>query len=81
MERCSITSGSRWPRQAGRGRFPNADQPDHLARLDLVDSTPTEAQRLRAEAILTPHRPTPFAVLRNWAALSRSFAMRSARMA
>lgn len=52
-------------------RFPNADQPDHLARLDLARiPTPTEAQRLRAEAILRRRTDRlPFAVPRNWAAL------------
>lgn len=57
-------------------RFPEADEPDHLARLDFARiPTPSDAQRQRAEAI--PRRRTdrlPFAVPRNWAALESQLA-------
>lgn len=61
---------------AHTGRFPNADQPDHLASLDLAwIPTPTEAQRLRAKAILRRRTDRlPFAVPRNWAALESQLA-------
>lgn len=52
-------------------RFPNADEPDHLARLDFARiPTPSDVQRQRTDAI--GRRRTdrlPFAVPRNWAAL------------
>jgi nitroreductase len=52
-------------------RFPNADEPDHLARLDLVRiPTASDAQRQRADAILRRRTDRlPFAVPKNWAAL------------
>jgi hypothetical protein len=52
-------------------RFPNADEPDHLASLDFARlPTTTDVQRQRADAILRRRTDRlPFAVPRNWAAL------------
>lgn len=52
-------------------RFPNADEPDHLASFDFARiPIPSDVQRQRADAILRRRTDRlPFAVPRNWAAL------------
>lgn len=56
---------------AHTARFPNADEPDHLARLDFSGiPMPSDAQGRRAETIARRRTDRlPFAVPRNWAAL------------
>src|ERR1700757_820341 len=56
---------------ANTRRFPNADEPDHLATLDFARiPVPSDVQRQRADAILRRRTDRlPFAAPRNWAQL------------